>query len=885
MSGPGPGSGGPFYFHYVTDSTVAFSEACYTFDEAIFSFKMDHDEGQIPTLEIEIANPGVGLLSSGRSQWAWFSYWNGSAVVPLFFGRLDGIPSDLFRQVIKIKFRARAPDYISRKQALAETLKVAPYYDPVLLDDAHRSDLEAILEGWSATPHVDRTSMAWSISDILAGEDGTVVFDGDHAFYDSLEFHIDQPPFTSIRVDLTANWSQSSTGGSLKLGPYNFKTYTGQSLMNDWPKPGAAVGGGWVAQASSVLDVSGISTAQTISTSYSWQNADKQHAEGDTMSVNISMSQPYFATATNYIEILLTTDGHSGGIIDGEGVPSSAIRATYLWVPEWTIQTTLYLESKADRKRTEYLTFLLQSDLQPVLTDPDVQQDSEVIKINTVDLSAPLIDARAWTILAGTSVALGQICLPNNPTTPGGTSYQVCTTPGVCGTTEPTFSDVPGFTTSDGTAVWACVGESLPTIGDWKPATAAALGTIIAPTTPAWIYYSALLPPVVPYRTSGAQVSEGTIIRADNHLSYQVCTIAGTTQYLTVPAFSSTWGATTTDGSVQWTSLGYALPAGSFQIAVQAGQSAVQVPPPWSANPGDQVTDGTIHWKSLGMGGPSISIPAGGMVGNVLRRSYFPTERGIQTLEAALMKGRAHLRKRARCVEIGFEAPFSMGVSLSCRKNATIIDPRLPGKTETEPAKATGKITSYSLTGNGDTGTFLTKVKIGCAVGGGNSVSAVAGTGVYAVDGVFAPGVQQMTGATVLPASGDVGYGPPLDDPNDDGLVFPLTPEQVVVNQTIVGSLATQEAAIKAAIPVIQQQAQLQQEAATFAGADAMAQLDYQARIAKLGNVTVDSILAKPENSLYLDLQLAPLTGSAFTTVYNISTTKLQIPQQINLGA
>jgi hypothetical protein len=874
MSGPGPGSGGPFYAHWVADSTVAFSSDCYTFDERIYGFELLHEEGKIPTLSMIIKNPNVGLLSAGRNQWMWLSWWNGSAVVPLFFGRLVGIPSDLFAQTLKIQLIARAPAYVSLKQILAESLKVAPYYDPVLLDEAHRSDLDAILEGWSAAPHVDRTSLAWTISDILQGEDGTVVFDGDHAFYDSLEFHIDQPPFTAIRLDLTAVWSQTSTGGSIKLGPFTFETYTGQSLMNEWPKAGQDIGGGWVAQASSFLDIHGIAQAQTISTSYSWHNVAKQHAEGDTMSLSVSQSQPYFAAP--YIQILLTQEIKNGGVLDGEGDPNGGIRETYLWVPKWTINASLYLQYKADRPRTEYLTFLLQSDLQPVLTDATVQQDSEVIKINTVDLGKPLIDARAWTILAGQAVALGQICLPNNPTSPGGTSYQVIVTPGILGATEPEFSDVPGATTADGSAVWACIGESLPQIGDWKPATSAALGTIIAPTTPTWIYYSSLLPPVVPYRTSGAQVSEGMIIRADNNSCFLQCTIGGTTQYLTAPAFPVTWGATINDGSVQWTSLGPSLPAGSFQLAVQGGDSALQIPPPWSANAGDQVTDNTIHWKSLGQGGPSISIPAGGPVGNVLRRSYIPTSRGIQTVEAALMKARAHLRKRSRCVEIGWEAPFSMGVGLSCRMNATIEDARLPGGT------ATGKITSYSLTGNGDSGAFLTKVKIGCAVGKGGTVSAVAGTGVYAESGVFAPGVQQMTGSTVVIPSSDVGYGPPLDNPNDDGLVFPLTAEQIILNQSIVGSVAAQEAAINAAIPIIQKEAALQQNTAP---SDANAQLDMQRQLAAFGNVTVDSVLAQAGNSIYLDLQLSPLTGAGFTTVYNVATTKLQIPKQIDLGA
>jgi hypothetical protein len=139
-----------------------------------------------------------------------------------------------------------------------------------------------------------------------------------------------------------------------------------------------------------------------------------------------------------------------------------------------------------------------------------------------------------------------------------------------------------------------------------------------------------------------------------------------------------------------------------------------------------------------------------------------------------------------------------------------------------------------------------------------------------------------MTGAIVLPSSGDVGYGPPLDNPNDDGLTFPLSASQIVLNQSITGSLATQKSAIEAAIPIIQKEAALQQN--TVPG-DAQAQLDMQKQLAALGNVTVDSILAQAGNSIYLDLQLSPVTGAGFTTVYKISTTKLQIPKQIDLGA
>jgi hypothetical protein len=881
MSGPGPGSGGPFYAHYVADSTVGFSSDCTTEDEAIFSFRLRHDEGQIPVLEMEIKNPGVGMLSTGRKQWLWFSWWNGSSVVPLFFGRLVGIPSGLRAQVLRVQFIARAVNYIALKQSVAETLKIAPNYDPVFLDESHRDDPDAILEAWSAAFHVDRTSLAWTVSDILIGEDGTVTFTEDQILQDSVDPRIGEPPFTSVRVDMTANWSQTQTGGSIKLGPWSIETYTGSSFLADWPKAGASIGGGWIVQSSVALDLYGIENAQTGNYSYQWKNADKKHNEGDTMSLSMNYSYPVFQGNPPYFSVLTNERIVSFTVAGAPGAPGSSIDQTFIWVPQYSITAYLYLQYKADRKRAERLTFALQSDLQPVLTDPTVQQDSEVIKLNTVALSDPLIVPANWTVLAGQPVALGQVCFPNNPTLPGGTSFQICVVAGTAGATEPVFSDTIGAPTTDGGVTWACLGASLPSIPDWSPSTAASLGTLIAPQTPSWIYYSALLPPVTPFRTAGVDVSEGMVIRTDNNLSFQVCTIGGVTGYISTPAFSPVFGVTTNDGSAQWTSLGTSLPSGAIQMCIQAGTSGLQLPPAFSNVAGNQVTDNTIHWISLGTGGQSISIPAGGQVGNVPARSYFSTDRGRQSLEYGLMKARAHLRKKARCVEIDFAVPFALGVGLSCRKNATIVDPE---QLAVFGGAATGKIISYELSCDGDSGEALTKVRIGCAAGTGGTALAVDPTDFYIEEGYIDDGYYEDVGATVLTSSSDLGYAPPLDNPNDDGLTFPLSASQVVLNNGIVGDAATQLAALNAALPDINKEIVLQakQQSGTGTIAD---QLRYAQQIAALGNVTVESVLAEPGNSVYLDLQLKPVTGTSFTTVYTVATTKLQIPQQINLAA
>lgn len=828
MSGPGPGSGGPFYFHYVADGTVAFSSACYTEDEQIFSFEMKHDEGQIPVLELEIKNPATGLLGAGRKQWAWFSWWNGSDVVPLFFGRLVGVPSDLFAEVIKVQFIARAPDYVSRKQALAETLKVAPYYDPAMLDDARRNDPDAILEGWSSMFHIDRTTLEWTASDILIPEDGTVTFDGDTALYDNLSLRIGQPPFTSIRVEVSAKWAQVWSNGFLSLGTYDVNTFTGEKLLADWPKPLANIGGGYYCKDSGMEDVSGVIGSTSESAHFNYKNLAKEHQPGDTMTITWTFTAPSF-NGTEPVQPAnsrVTKYEHKddAGVI-GKGQSFTSTQWEWEITPPYHMQGFLHLGYSANRKRAERLGFTLRSDLQPILTDATVQEESEFIELNTVNLSDPLISPTNWTALAGQEVGIGQVCFPNDPSLPARSSYFICIVAGTCGATEPAFNTTVGDTTTDGSVTWACLGASVPSISDWKPGTAASLGTIVAPSQPEWIYYHALLDRNYPNTVAPVAVAFGEIIRADDDSSFQMAIEDGKTDFgLRDTPFSPTYGVTTNDGSVTWISLGPTLPSGSFHLCVQAGTTTTAqppVPPAWSAEVGNVVSDGSVLWYSLGLNPVSISIPIGGHVGMIGARSYFTSDRGRRSLEYALMHARAHLRMRSRCVQISFAAPFATGVDLSCRKGATIEDPRIPG------GSATGKITSYSLSCSGDSGDALTSVTIGCAVGTGGTVEAAAPSEIYISDGYLAGDYSEGIGGTVL-AGTDLGYSPPGDNPNDDGLTFPLTYEQVVEENEI-----------------------------------------------KVTEVDGDT---------WVQIELKNLNGSSFTTLYEIPTTNLQIPQQINLG-
>src|SRR5208282_4008223 len=74
-----------------------------------------------------------------------------------------------------------------------------------------------------------------------------------------------------------------------------------------------------------------------------------------------------------------------------------------------------------------------------------------------------------------------------------------------------------------------------------------------------------------------------------------------------------------------------------------------------------------------------LGIPVGGTTDNVTARCYFPTDRGAQSVQYAINRARAKIRMRSRAVEVSWECPIEMVLGMSCRMNATLYDPRLPG--------------------------------------------------------------------------------------------------------------------------------------------------------------------------------------------------------------
>lgn len=353
---------------------------------------------------------------------------------------------------------------------------------------------------------------------------------------------------------------------------------------------------------------------------------------------------------------------------------------------------------------------------------------------------------------------IAQIIFPNNPTKPGGLSYQICVTPGTAGTTEPDFSDVVGLTTNDNGVVWASMGQQpLTTAPDWTPSTYVPLGQIV-------LLQNEVFNPNI-----------GEFEKQPGQTSYYLCTKSGKTNSV-------------------YSDFTYVPPVTSNTEPTPALRHISNINiPTFSTTPGAHIVDGTVQWTVLGTSPSSLGIPIGGTADNVTARCFFPTTRGQRAIQYLISRARARLRWRARAVKIGWTAAsFAKVVNLSCRKNATLFDPRLPG------GAATGKIISYQMSGDGDSGKVIGKVEIGCAIGFGNSIVEITGTPDYAAPGYMQVGYQHYTGTMSDMGSGDITYTPPQFVPFDDGLSFPLRWQDVSDGGRISGDLASQRSAIEA---------------------------------------------------------------------------------------
>jgi hypothetical protein len=880
-----------FYMAWVDQTATTWSPAYARFDEHVFNLEIACAEGQIPKATVEIVNPRVGLLAPGRQHWAWLSYSpdGGTTLHPLFFGRLIGIPQTILYNTIKCEFVARSPTYIRQKQAVAESLKIAPNYDPIFLDVMKRDDPDAILEGWSSLYAVDRVTGAVSASDILVGEDGTLTIAPEDTFYDSVQMKLQQSPLVAVNVKAEVAWEQQYLG-YFYVGQWAYPTLGNEPFVGGWPRSGAYLGGGYYAENAfaGIRDpFIQITTASNIVETFNWTNTARHHIQGDTMSIVANSSLPaqpmtlYKTSNTFQVGIVNPYTTDALGYPDPTNIPAISawtavgVRTFALDYAGLEAVAALGLTYQANRKRSEQVFVTLQADVQPILIDPLVTEDTETINLKSGDLSLPEINLLNWSSIAGQPVALGTFIFPDNPLVPGQTSSQICVTAGTAGAVEPVFSNIAGATTADGTVVWSSLGSTPPTemAQDWVQDARIALGTLLVPK------------PVLGVATMDAYLAPGNLQNPPLGVATPQYTVLASGTGLPGSTMSEATSPGILGGSTgaQAGLSTFVQPSGhSMYICVQAGSTG-QFHTTFNETVGSQTTDGSVVWQCLG----AVTLPIGGWPGMTPAASYFPSDRGQQSLQHMICRARAKLRRRARAVQVTFQCRFEAAASISCRMNAALTDARLPG------GGAAGKVIGYKLTRDGDSGKTLAEVTIGCTIGNANAITtSVDGVSTY-VDGVFNQGeVQLWAGSTTsLSATGDdVGYTPPVQQTVDDGLSFPLqgvgdavlisrwhgTPS--TINQ---GNIANYNAQVAAAVagaiaggapPIVS-------GGFTQSGGVTNAAQNQAALVAHINAAVYQG------TGLWYELSLKNLTGGPYAAAYVINTTLLALPKTIDLAA
>lgn len=386
-----------FYFAWA-DASEPFSETTHSVeDEQIFSFRISHEEGEFPALELTIRNPRIGLLGPGRKRWCWLSM-DGE---PLFYGVLVGIPQKLQDELVQLDFVARPLDFVAQKVALANTLAVTPYWDALFVPAEERSNPDRVLDGYTRLWHIDRTTLVVTASDILAGEDGTLTITQDDAFYDALDVHVGQEPLRRIDVSAEVAWEQKASGTvditarvvnaindaspSTSLSDVDGVHVWGQNntihllgakgMIQAWPKSGAGIGGGW-------------------QVGYSQIGIAGSEGDGDLSLGASSIGSMTYEQRRN--------------IYGGAGVLFSVsplythdydTDTQMLWIPALPVAPVLNVDYSTTRQYTESLSFSLVADVQPLLTDAagDDVEELSFASARVDDLisgALPIVDVR-----------------------------------------------------------------------------------------------------------------------------------------------------------------------------------------------------------------------------------------------------------------------------------------------------------------------------------------------------------------------------------------------------------------------------------------------------------------------------------------------------------
>lgn len=402
------------YFAWIDAGETTFTSVHLRWDESVFSFNLSQSEGDPASLTLVVRRPRnssgdpIGLLGPGRKIWCWFALDCGPDLIR-FRGRLVGVPTSLFEDLVTLEFVARPLDLVAQKAALANSLRVLPFYDEVVIDPSRRSDPEVVLEGYSAIWHYDRETLSLTVSDEITGEDGLVEFDGasegGKVLWDGLSLSLTSGPLARVDISAEYTWTQQASGGGIDLTKSlvgNWPNETGYGILpgvitsftltaDSWPKVGAGIGDGWMvteATASENYDLTVKTVTDSGTTTVKWWDGANSSVTGSTTTSTVATPPG----SIGFGRILVSDTSSVSYATDGDGLlyPASSSESTS-WVesvlPLHNVTPTLKAGFSANRQCSETVTLSLFADVQPILTDPADGEALTISDVRSVNLS------------------------------------------------------------------------------------------------------------------------------------------------------------------------------------------------------------------------------------------------------------------------------------------------------------------------------------------------------------------------------------------------------------------------------------------------------------------------------------------------------------------
>lgn len=318
-------------FALVGQDDTTWSPAYAREDRDVFSIRLRQAEGGFALLSVLLVNDHSGL-GTLPNKWMWLSR-DGS---PVCFGRIVKAAEELQEDLIVVNILCRPRFYADLKKALADTLKTHPHYDRVWVSPNDEEDPDVVLEARSALWHVDRISHDLTISDITAGEDGTLEISEADVIEDSLRFSRDVAPVRRCEIKAQVSWDQIANGpldvSGKMLSAFRVKgspsgvvsSFTGEGYQRDSPDKGASLRGGWFVNKYDLKRLDGVSRPRRY---------------------------------------------HDVPIADVSGNTVAGLYWARFYI--WEFRPSMVLGYEVERQRIETVEILIEADVQDVVTDAD----------------------------------------------------------------------------------------------------------------------------------------------------------------------------------------------------------------------------------------------------------------------------------------------------------------------------------------------------------------------------------------------------------------------------------------------------------------------------------------------------------------------------------